>query len=476
MRMTPPLVALIGRPNVGKSTLFNRIMGRRAALVMDRPGVTRDRIFGEASIEGKRIRVVDTGGIEFNSTDVFLENMREQTRLAIEEADLIVFLLDGAAGVQPADHEVAQMVRRAGKEVIGVVNKLDVPAHDMSLNEFYELGIDSLFGVSAEHGRGFGELLECIADRVEAPTDEEYEGNFSPIAVSDEPVPEGSKVKIEWKGEPIRVAVIGRPNAGKSSLINRLLGEERLLATPVAGTTRDPVDTELTHDEQDYVFVDTAGMRRKRSIGDKLEHFSVVAAVRSLETADVALMVLDAGEVPAEQDAKIAALAHERGKGIVLVANKWDLVEDQDAGSRYMERLERKLSFLDYAPMVRISAKTGRSVHKLFRQIVQVQVERHKRVGTSELNRYFRDVVDSLQPPAKGNARPRLYYVSQPMVRPPTFVFMAKRPDLIRDSYKRYLLNALRDRYGFHGTPLWLKFREHSKSRPGYGGLKAAED
>ena len=476
MRKEAPLVAIIGRPNVGKSTLFNRLMGRRTVLVMDRPGVTRDRIFGEASIEGKRVRIVDTGGLEFHSEDVFFENMRKQTRLAIEEADLIVFLLDGAAGVQPADHEVAQMVRRANKPLIGVVNKLDVPKHDIALHEFYELGIETLVGVSAEHGRGFGEVLDCIAERVDAPSDEEYEDAFSPVAVGDEPIPEGQTTKIEWNGEPIRVAVIGRPNAGKSSLINHLLGEERLLATPIAGTTRDPVDTQVTHDGQQFIFVDTAGIRRKRSIADKLEHFSVVAAVRSLETADVALMVLGANEMPAEQDAKIAALAHERGKGILIVANKWDLVKGQEAGDQYVEAIERKLPFLGYAPMVRISAKTGRSVSKIFKHVIDVQRERHKRVGTSELNRYFQDVIDSLQPSAKGGARPRLYYVSQPMVRPPTFVFKAKRPDLIRDSYKKYLVNALRDRYGFEGTPLWLKFRVNSKSRPGYGNLKNREE
>ena len=468
----PPLVALVGRPNVGKSTLFNRLIGRRTALVMDLPGVTRDRIFGETEQDGRLFRVVDTGGLEINSSDIFMENMRAQTQLAIEEAELIVLVFDGAAGVQPNDHEVAQMIRRSGKPVLGVVNKMDVPAHDERLMEFYELGLDCITGMSAEHGRGFGDVVDAILERVDAPLAEDQEESMGPLVVDKEPLPAGTKSRVEWSGAPIRVAVIGRPNAGKSSLINRLLGEERLLTTEIAGTTRDPVDSVLEHEGQRFVFVDTAGMRRKRSIGDKLEHFSVIAAVRSMEKADVALMILDANEVPSEQDAKIAALAHERGKGLVLVANKWDLVKGQEAGDKYTDALDKRITFLDYAPFYRVSAKTGRGIGKLFGGIIEVEKERHRRVGTSELNRYFREVVESLEPSAKGDRRPRLYYVTQPMVRPPTFVYMSKHPELIRESYKRYLSNALRERYGFEGTPIWLKFRAHSKSRPGYGGFK----
>lgn len=476
MNAQPPLIALVGRPNVGKSTLFNRLIGRRSALVMDLPGVTRDRIFGETEQDGRLLRVVDTGGLELDSSDIFMENMRAQTQLAIEEAELIALVFDGAAGVQPNDHEVVRMIRRSGKPVLGVVNKLDVPHHDERLMEFYELGLDHVVGMSAEHGRGFGDVVDAILERVEAPLVDEREDELGPLVVGKEPLAEGQKSRIEWSGESIRVAVIGRPNAGKSSLINQLLGEDRLLTTEIAGTTRDPVDSVLEYEGQQFVFVDTAGMRRKRSIADKLEHFSVVAAVRSMEKADVALMILDANEPPSEQDAKIAALAHERGKGLVMVANKWDLVKGQEAGDQYTEALDKRITFLDYAPFFRVSAKTGRGIHKLFGGIVDVQRERHRRVGTSELNRYFREVVESLEPSAKGERRPRLYYVTQPMVRPPTFVFMAKHPEVIRDSYKRYLSNALRERYGFDGTPIWLKFRSHSKSRPGYGGLNKERD
>ena len=477
MSTQPPLIALVGRPNVGKSTLFNRMVGRRTALVMDLPGVTRDRIFGETEREGRVFRVVDTGGLEMNSGDVFLENMRQQTQLAIEEADLIALVFDGAAGVQPSDHEVVQWVRRSGKAVMGIVNKLDLVQHDERIHEFYELGLECVVGVSGEHGRGFGDVIDAILERVDAPLEEECDGAMAPLEVDEtREMPEGANSRVEWAGEPIRVAVIGRPNAGKSSLINQLLGEERLLTTAMAGTTRDSVDATLEVDGQEFVFVDTAGIRRKRSIGDQLERFSVVAAVRSMEKADVALMVLDANEPPSDQDAKIVALAHERGKGILLVANKWDLIDGQEPGDKYMESLDKRITFLDYAPVLRVSAKTGRSVRKIFQRVIDIQKERHRRVGTSELNRYFKDVIESLEPASRGGKRPRIYYVSQPMVRPPTFVFMSKYPEVIRDSYKRYLSNALRDRYGFEGTPIWLKFRTHSKSRPGYGGLNKARE
>lgn len=464
MSVRPPLIALVGRPNVGKSTLFNRLVGSKTSLVYDRPGVTRDRIFGETIIEDCLYRVVDTGGIEIESDDFFFDAMREQTTLAIEEADLIVLMLDGQTGVNPEDGEIARQLRKSGTPVIAVVNKLDVQAHKDRVHEFYELGLDTIVGMSSEHDIGMDEFLTAVLEKLEAPPAENFRRLSGGIPTQDEEPEEGAISKIEWDGGPIRVAVIGRPNAGKSSLINQLIGEDRLLATPVAGTTRDPVDTELNVDGQEYIMVDTAGMRRKRSIADKLEQFAVVAAVRSLDEADVALLVVDAGDSVADQDAKIASLANERGKGIIIVANKWDLLEEKSR-LEYEDNLRRRLKFLNYSPMIRVSAKTGRNVKRILPMVLAAQRERHRRIATSELNRFFQDVVETLSPASRGGKKPKLFFVSQPLVRPPTFVFKTRRGEDIQDSYKRYLENSLRDRYGFEASPLWIKFRESSQKK-----------
>lgn len=466
VRRRPPLLALVGRPNVGKSTIFNRLVGRRAALVHDEPGVTRDRLFGELRFGGRALRVVDTGGFDVAATDQVMSGVREQTQLAIDEADLVALVVDADAGLTPGDREVAEILRRAGKLSCVVANKIDTEGHEERVHEIYGLGVEPVFPVSAEHNRGMEPFLEWACERLDAPVVEDVEIDQSPLPVEPEAgEEEGPASRIEWKGGPIRVAVVGRPNAGKSSLINRLLGEERLLATDIPGTTHDAIDIELTRGEQHFVFVDTAGMRRKRSVLDKVERYSVMAAVRSLESADVAVLLLDGAVIPSEQDARIASLALERGKALVIVANKWDLVTNPEWRENFEKAVRLEMPFASFVPFLKVSAKTGKSVERIFDAVIEAQKERHRRVTTGELNRFFREVVESHPPPIQNGKRPKLYFVSQPMVRPPTFVFAASRPDDIHFSYERYLSNSLRARYGFHGTPIWLKFRPHRAKR-----------
>jgi GTP-binding protein len=456
-----PLVALVGRPNVGKSTLFNRLTASRTALVYDQPGVTRDRIYGEATFYGKKIRVVDTGGLEMTSQDPMLSLMRQQTQLAIDEADLVLLVVDGIEGVHPLDREVAEALRMYRKPTVVVANKLDHRKHEHHVAEVYELGLEHVVGVSAEHGVGMDSLYQKFDAMLELPLVEDEESPGA-IDVSQYPEQEGTPSQITWKGGPIHVAVIGRPNAGKSSLINTLLGEERLIASEVAGTTRDPIDTELTYEDQKFVLIDTAGVRRKRSIVHKLEQVAVVSAWKSIDRADVAVLVLDGAQRPTDQDARIASMAHEKGKGVVIVANKWDLIENPEWREQFPKAVRVTLSQTTYAPLVHVSAKTGWKVSSLLDAIVQAQRERHRRVGTGELNRFFKEVVESHPPPIQNGKRPKIYFVTQPLVRPPTFIFNASRMDDIHFSYRRYLENSLRKRYGFEGTPLWLKFRPHS--------------
>jgi GTP-binding protein len=468
IRKRLPLIALVGRPNVGKSTLFNRLVRKRIALVDDQPGVTRDRIFGEVRFDGLIARIVDTGGLDAQANDVVMSGVRDQTRQAIDEADAVILVLDAQVGLTPGDREVVDVLRKMGKLKFAAANKVDVEAHTTRAADFAELGLDKIYTVSAEHDRGTEPLLDAVFATINAPREETQEVDQSPIAVSaeeddEEQVPEPTR--IEWKGGPIRVAVIGRPNAGKSSLINRLLGEDRLLATDVAGTTRDAIDIAIEHEGQQYVFVDTAGMRRKRSVDDKLEKWSVSAAVRSLDSADVAVVLLDGSLEPSEQDARIATLAHERGKGLVIVANKWDLAKGDEYRKNFEESVLREMPFSTYATLLRVSAKTGRAVDTIYPAVLDAQKERHKRITTGELNRFFADVADRHPPPVQNGKRARLYYVTQPLVRPPTFIFAASKPDDIHFSYQRFLQNQLRERYGFHGTPIWLKFRRSREKR-----------
>ncbi len=468
IRRHVPLIALVGRPNVGKSTLFNRLVRKRIALVDDQPGVTRDRLFGEVRFDGRIARIADTGGLDAQTTDTVMMGVRGQTRATIEEADIVLLVVDAQVGLTAADREVADMVRKAGKLKYAIANKIDVDSHRPRVADFAELGLDAIFAVSAEHDRGTEPLLEAVFALIDAPKEEEHAVDQAPIAVTPEEgedeTPEPSR--IEWKGGPIRVAVIGRPNAGKSSLVNRLLGEDRLLATEVPGTTRDAIDVSIDFDGQQYVFVDTAGMRRKRSVDDKLEKWSVSAAVRSLESADVALLVLDGTLPPSEQDARIATLAHERGKGLVIVANKWDIAKDEALKKDFDDAVRHEMKFSTYASILKVSAKTGWKTDTIFAAVLEAQRERHRRVTTGELNRFMNDVVERNPPPVQNSRRPRLYFASQPLVRPPTFIFTASKPDDIHFSYERFLQNQLRERYGFHGTPVWLKFRRSRKERP----------
>ncbi len=456
-----PLVALVGRPNVGKSTLFNRLLGYRASLVHNEPGVTRDRIFGEFVYEDRRLRLVDTGGFELGNNDEINSGIRMQMQLAVEEADFVVLITDGQSGPTPGDIDVADLLRRSNKKALLAVNKLDVQAHDALSAEMYELGIDPLINISAEHGRGMEELLDTLVEALDPPLVDELDSREGPIPVVEEERPEDGS-DIQWDaGTPINVAVIGRPNVGKSSLVNYLLGEERMLATEVAGTTRDSVDSELEVDGQSYVLIDTAGLRRKRSIANQVEQFAAFAAVRGIDRADIVMLVVAANETIADQDAKIASLAHERGKGVVIVANKWDLMPPgEDAIKEFQFQVEQSLPFLSYANTVRLSALTGRHVGKLLAPIVAAQRERHRRVSTGDLNRFFERLVERHPPPFRQGRRSRLYYASQPLLRPPTFIFAVSRADQIPESYRRYLSNQLRERYGFRGTPLWLKFRQ----------------
>ncbi len=507
----PPLVALVGRPNVGKSTLFNRMIGARKALVTNRPGVTRDRMFGECAHEGYLMRVVDTGGLDDDKDDPLLKEMLVQTQLAIDEADVVVLVLDGAGGLLPADREVATRLRRSGVTTVAAVNKADVVAHDERALEFYELGFDVL-NISAEHGRHFGELLDYVFAKVDAPKLPDDDDEFPELgeAVPDEDGmeegllgrgehvpddndtsdineddtydadaatrtarPKRGAVQNEgplvpettclWPGGPIRVAVIGRPNVGKSSFVNHMLGEERMVSSPVAGTTRDSVDSLVKTEEGEFILVDTAGIRRRKSIADRLEKFSVMAALRTVDRADVVVMVLDATERPSEQDLRVVTVAHDRGKGIIILGNKWDLIENPEWRDGYPKAIEMDLAVVGYAPFFRVSAKTGRGMHRVLGAIVAAQKQRYSRVSTSVLNRFVDEALIRQPLNYYKGKRAQIFYASQPMVAPPTFVFASRNADHISGAYRRYLSNKLRERFGFEATPLWLKFRDRER-------------
>ncbi len=440
-RKRKPIVAVVGRPNVGKSTLFNALAGQRIAIVQDTPGITRDRIYTDVSWLNQTFTLIDTGGIEPDSKDVILSQMRAQAQIAIETADVILFLVDVKQGLVDADTKVADMLRRSHKPVVLVVNKVDSFEKYMAdVYEFYNLGIGEPLAISAANKLGLGDMLEVVVSHFPESTQEEEED------------------------ERPRIAIVGKPNVGKSSLINKLLGEERLIVSDIAGTTRDAVDTEIRHNGKEYVFIDTAGLRRKNKIKEELEKYMIVRAVGAVERADVVVLVIDAAEGVSEQDAKIAGIAHERGKAVIIAVNKWDAVEKNDKTIyEVTEKVRNVLSYMPYAEMVFISALTGQRLNKLFDIIDMVSENHAMRVATGVLNEIMAEAVAMQQPPSDKGKRLRLYYITQVAVKPPTFVIFVNNKELMHFSYTRYIENQIRETFGFRGTPLKFIIRERKE-------------
>ena len=440
--MDKPVVAVVGRPNVGKSTLFNLLAGERISIVEDTPGVTRDRIYADVSWLDKNFTLIDTGGIEPDTKDIILSQMREQAQIAIDTADVIIFLVDVRQGLTDADSKVADMLRRSGKPVVLVVNKVDSFEKFMpDVYEFYNLGIGDPVPVSSAGKLGIGDMLDEVIKHF----------------------PEG-KDTGESDERP-RIAVVGKPNVGKSSLVNRLLGENRVIVSDIAGTTRDAIDTAIKYNGQEYVFIDTAGLRRKNKIKEELERYSIIRAVTAVERADVVLLVIDATEGVTEQDAKIAGIAHDRGKGIVIVVNKWDAIEKDDKTIyRHTERIRQVLSFMSYAEIMFISAKTGQRTGKIFEMIDMVIENNSMRIATGVLNEIVTEAVAMQQPPSDKGKRLKIYYVTQVAVKPPTFVIFVNDKELLHFSYTRYLENRIRDTFGFKGTSLEFIARERKEN------------
>ncbi len=438
--MGKPIVAIVGRPNVGKSTLFNKLTGRRISIVDDTPGVTRDRIYAPCEWCGHTFLLADTGGIDMLSDDVFLSGIREQAKVAIDTADVIVFVTDLRSGVTAQDGEVAEMLRRSRRPVVLCVNKADsIGNTPPEVYEFYNLGLGDPFPVSAVHGHGTGDLLDRVLALLPKKEADEEEG-------------------------AVRVAVIGRPNAGKSSLVNRIAGEPRMLVSDIAGTTRDAVDTRVENADGSFVFVDTAGIRRHSKVKESVERYSVMRAYSAVERADVCVTLIDASEGFAEQDAKIAGYAHEQGKAAVIVVNKWDLVpKEEKTMESYRRRLAEDLSFMSYAPVLFLSAKTGKNVDKLFGLIRKAYEAYQTRIPTGRLNDVLADALARVQPPTDKGRRLKILYMTQSGTEPPTFVFFVNRADLFHFSYQRYLENILRETFSLEGTPVRFIIRERDR-------------
>ncbi len=435
-----PIIAIVGRPNVGKSTLFNRLVGRRKAMVDDMPGVTRDRNYAEVNRFDIPFILVDTGGFEPETSDKLLQQMREQSRFAMEEADLILFVMDARDGLTPADRDVVEMLRRINKPVFHIINKVDGEKQEANAGDFYCLGVDHIHTISAEHNRGVGDLMDEVLAAL--PYNREKD--------EDE--------------EITKIAVVGRPNVGKSTLVNRLLGYERVVANPTAGTTRDAVDTRFTVNKKPYLLIDTAGIRRKGKTVEKIEKYSVVDALRSIERADVVLIVLNAEEGVTEQDTKIAGYAYEAGRGCIFVVNKWDtLQKDNSSIGKFTDDIRRHFKYLPFAPILFISASTGQRTGKIITEVDRVMEQYCKRVPTGELNRIFNQAVDENHAPLDGGRRVKFYYATQVGVKPPSFVIFTNRPEGIHFSYERYIMNRFREAFCFDGTPLKLIFRGRDK-------------
>ena len=436
--MAKPVVAVVGRPNVGKSTLFNKLIGKRLSIVKDTPGVTRDRILAPCEWRGRSFLLVDTGGIEPHSDDIILSQMRRQAQLAIEQADVIVLVTDLQSGVTANDADVAVMLQKSGKPVVLCVNKCDrIGAPPAEFYEFYNLGLGDPIGVSSLHGTGTGDLLDAVFEYFPPEEEEEEET------------------------EVIKVAIIGKPNAGKSSLVNKIAGEERTIVSNIAGTTRDAIDTEVTTPQGKFLLIDTAGLRRRSKVDDAIEKYSILRAEMAVERADVCVILIDGTEGFTEQDSKVAGIAHEKGKACIIAVNKWDAVEKNDhTMALTRKKLENDFSFMAYAPFIFISAKTGQRLDRLLELVKYVNSQNAMRVTTGALNDVLAQATMRVQPPTDKGRRLKIYYVTQPSTRPPTFVFFVNRADLFHFSYQRYLENQLRETFGLEGTPLRFIIRE----------------
>ncbi len=438
--MSKPIIAVVGRPNVGKSTLFNKLIGQRLAIVEDTPGVTRDRIYGDGEWLNRPFTLIDTGGIEPFTDDKILSHMRRQAELAIDSADVIVLVTDIRTGVVATDMEVANMLKKSGRPVVLCVNKCDaIGAPPPEFYEFYNLGLGDPIAVSAAHGHGTGDLLDAVFDYIPAQEDEDEDS------------------------DRIKVAIVGKPNAGKSSLLNRIVGEDRMIVSDIAGTTRDAVDAPFESGEDKFLFIDTAGIRRKSKITDDIERYSVIRAQNAVERADVCVIMIDATVGITEQDTKIAGMAHQKGKASIVAVNKWDAVE-KDGGTmnEFRKKLEQDLSFMAYVPILFISAKTGQRVDRLFELIKYVSEQNAMRISTGMLNNVLADATSRVQPPSDKGKRLKIYYITQASTKPPTFVCFVNSIDLFHFSYQRYLENRIRETFGLEGTPVRFVIRERS--------------
>lgn len=440
MSISRPVVAVVGRPNVGKSTIFNKFAGKRISIVENTPGVTRDRIFAEVEWLDKYFTLVDTGGIEPDSEDIILSQMRNQAMLAMDMSHVILFIVDGKAGITAADKEIAQLLRKTKKPVILVVNKIDSQSQFDNIYDFYELGFGTPFAVSGANSMGFGDLLDEIVENFPAGLDTEYEEDI------------------------IRVAITGKPNAGKSSILNKILGEERVIVSPIAGTTRDAIDTYFEKNGHKFLLIDTAGLRRKSKIYETIEKYSVIRAMSAVDRADVVLIVIDALEGVTEQDTKVAGIAHDEGKGCIFVINKWDLIEkDNKTMSNYTKDIKEKFPFMMYAPIVFVSAKTNQRMNKILDTVEYVSNEHSKRISTSALNEVIGEAVMLNQPPSDKGRRLKIYYGTQTDIRPPKITLFINDKDLTHFSYQRYLENKIRENFGFEGTSIKFEYRQKNK-------------
>lgn len=432
-----PIIAIVGRPNVGKSTLFNRLSRSKAALVDDRPGITRDRLYAPVTTEGVSFTLVDTGGFEDLGQDPLLREVRGQVQKAVAESDRVIFMVDGRQGLAPGDEEMAALLRKSGKQVIVAVNKIDGPEHDHLTHEFHRLGLGVPVPLSAAHGYGVREFMAAVVNGL-GPSETEREDP-----------------------NQIRVAVLGRPNAGKSSLINRILREDRLVVSEIPGTTRDTVDTLFQYRGREYLLIDTAGIRRKARVTEKIDRFSMIKAIRSLDRCHVALILIDAAEGVSDQDARICGYALEKGRGVVLTVNKWDLVKGDPRKRDLLDRtIERKLKFISFAPRIHVSALTGDRVMKLFDEIDRVFDQFATRIGTGVVNRAIQETIDRHPPPRVGRGRLKFFYATQTRTRPPSFVVFVNRPEMVHFSYERFLVNQLRETLGLMVTPIEITFKK----------------